>query len=78
MMQCSLWRGGRKGEGILSIMTRMNEKDEMSIISADLALERSISVREIRQWLAVMMQGRVASQQPLLRVRTLAGPQLTR
>ena len=29
-------------------MTRMNEKAEMSIISADLALERSISVREIR------------------------------
>ena len=32
------------GWGILSIMTCMNEKDEMSIISADLALERSISV----------------------------------
>ena len=37
-------RGGR----ILSIMTRMNEKAEMSIISADLALERSISEVEIR------------------------------
>ena len=63
MMQCSLWEGGEggRGRGILSIMTRMNEKDEMSIISADLALERSISVREIRQWLAVMMQGRVAA-----------------
>ena len=61
MMQCSLWEGGEggRGRGILSIMTRMNEKDEMSIISADLALERSISVREIRA--AVMMQGRVAA-----------------
>ena len=58
-------RGGRGGGGrILSIMTRMNEKAEMSIISADLALERSISVREIRQWLAVMMQGRVAASSP--------------
>ena len=46
MMQCSLWEGGRgEGVGILSIMTRsMNEKDEMSITSADLALERSISL----------------------------------
>ena len=41
--------GGRGRGGILSIMTRMNEKAEMSIISADLALERSISVREIRE-----------------------------
>ena len=58
MMQCSLWEG-EEGRGILSIMTCMNEKDEMSIISADLALERSISVREIRA--AVMMEGRVAA-----------------
>ena len=37
--------GGRgEGAGILSIMTRMNEKDEMSITSADLASERSISL----------------------------------
>ena len=43
MMQCSLWEG-EEGRGILSIMTCMNEKDEMSITSADLAVERSISL----------------------------------
>ena len=59
MMQCSLWEGGRgEGAGILSIMTRMNEKDEMSITSADLALERSISVLEIRE----VMVGRVVAE----------------
>ena len=65
MMQCSLWEEGEggRGRGILSIMTRMNEKAEMSIISADLALERSISEVEIRGRVRryyVMMQGRVA------------------
>ena len=66
-------RGGR----ILSIMTRMNEKAEMSIISADLALERSISELQIRGRVRryLMMQGRVVQQALLCHKEQAQGTQ---